>query len=84
MRSVIERLGTDAFARIKVGVGKDKSNVIGFVLGKFSPEARKIADLSVAEAVKAVAETIANGPERAMNAFNAFNAAAGVSADSAV
>ena len=77
VRNIIERLGTQDFVRLKLGVGKDKSNVIGFVLGKFSPDARKVMDLVVAEAVKAVAAVLADGPEGAMNAFNAYNAAVG-------
>ena len=72
VRNVIERLGTQDFTRLKIGVGKDKSNVVGFVLGKFSPEARKTMDVVVAEAAKAVAAILENGPDRAMNAFNAF------------
>ena len=74
VRNIIERLGTQDFARLKLGVGKDRSNVIGFVLGKFSPESRKVMDVVVAEAVKAVAKFVSNGPDAAMNAFNSFSA----------
>ena len=77
VRNIIERLGTQDFVRLKLGVGKDKSNVIGFVLGKFSPDARKVMDLVVAEAAKAVEAVLADGPDGAMNALNAYNAAAG-------
>ena len=76
VRSVIERLGTQDFARLKLGVGKDRSDVVGFVLGKFSPDARRIMDVAVAEAAKAVAVVIRDGPDRAMNAFNSFVASA--------
>jgi len=75
VRNIIERLGTQSFVRVKIGVGKDPLNVVGFVLGKFPPDARKVADLAVAEAAKAAAAVVGNGPERAMNAFNSFNAA---------
>ena len=51
IKSVIERLGTQAFTRLKLGVGKDRADVVGHVLGKFSPEMRKIMDLEVAAAV---------------------------------
>ena len=74
VRNIIERLGTQDFARLKLGVGKDKSDVIGFVLGKFSPESRKVMDLVVAEAAKAAAAVVSEGADRAMNAFNAFSA----------
>ena len=70
VRNIIERLGTQDFVRLKLGVGKDRSDVVGFVLGKFSPDARKVMDVVVAEAVKAVAAVVAHGADRAMNAFN--------------
>jgi len=75
VRNIIERLGTQSFTRLKLGVGKDRDNVIGHVLGKFSPEARKIVDLVVAESVKAVETILRDGPDAAMNSFNSFNAA---------
>ena len=74
IRNIIERLGTQAFTRIKLGVGKDKSNVVGHVLGKFDPETRKVMDSVVEAATKAVASVISEGPDRAMNAYNGFDA----------
>ena len=74
IRNIIERLGTPDFARLKLGVGKDKSNVIGHVLGKFDPQTRKTMDLVVAEAVKASEAILKDGPDRAMNAYNGWNA----------
>ena len=76
IRNIIERLGTQAFARLKIGVGKDRSNVIGHVLGKFDPETRKVIDVVVAEAVKAAAAVVSVGPDGAMNAYNGFDALA--------
>ena len=76
IRNIIERLGTQTFARLKVGVGKDKSNVIGHVLGKFDPATRKVMDAVVAEAVKAVAAVLRDGPDKAMNQYNGWSAPA--------
>lgn len=75
IRNIIERLGTQDFARLKLGVGKDKDDVIAHVLGKFDPTTRKTMDLVVAEAVKAAAAILRDGPDRAMNAYNGFDAA---------
>ena len=75
IRNVIERLGTPDFARLKLGVGKDRSDVVAHVLGKFDPISRKIMDREVAEAVKAVIAIVRDGPDRAMNLFNGFDAA---------
>jgi PTH1 family peptidyl-tRNA hydrolase len=77
IKSVIERLGTQAFTRLKLGVGKDRANVVGHVLGKFSPEMRKIMDLEVAASVKAAAVILRNGPDQAMNEFNGWSADGG-------
>ena len=77
IRNIIERLGTQDFARLKLGVGKDKSNVIAHVLGKFDPATRKMMDLVVAEAAKAAAAILRDGPDRAMNAYNGFDANGG-------
>ena len=75
IRNIIERLGTSDFARLKLGVGKDRSDVVAHVLGKFDPVSRKIMDREVAEAVKAVIAIVRDGPDRAMNLFNGFDAA---------
>jgi len=74
IRNIIERLGSPEFVRLKLGVGKDRSNVIGHVLGKFDPETRKTMDLVVAEAVKAVAAVLKAGPDAAMNTYNGWTA----------
>ena len=74
VRNIIERLGTPEFARLKLGVGKDKSDVIAHVLGKFDPTSRQTIDLVVAEAVKATEAILRNGPDRAMNAYNGWSA----------
>lgn len=74
VRNIIERLGSPGFVRVKIGVGKNRDNVVAHVLGKFDPKTRAIIDLSVAEAVKAVALVLTDGPDRAMNACNGFKA----------
>ena len=74
VRNIIERLGTNAFTRVKIGVGKDKSNVVAHVLGKFDPATRKTIDLVVAEAAKAVKTVVASGADRAMNLYNGYEA----------
>ena len=72
VRNVIERLGTPGFVRIKIGVGKEPGNVIGHVLGKFDPASRKTVDLAVAEAARAAAIVVRDGPDAAMNECNGW------------
>ena len=74
VRNIIERLGTPAFVRLKIGVGKDRENVVGHVLGRFDPATRKVMDVVVAEAAKAVEAIVREGPDRAMNAYNGWSA----------
>ena len=73
VRNIIERLGTSAFARVKIGVGKDRDDVVGHVLGKFDPATRHTMDYVVAAAADAVFAVLREGPERAMNAFNGWS-----------
>ena len=77
LRSVIERTGSQDFLRLRVGVGRDarnRANVVGHVLGKFSPDDRKVMDEVVVEAVKAVEAIELNGTEIAMNRYNGWTA----------
>ena len=74
LKSVIERLGSPDFVRLRIGVGRDKSDrseVIGHVLGKFDSETRSLMDAKVIPAaVKALEQILAEGPEAAMNVWN--------------
>lgn len=72
VRNIIERLGTPAFTRLKLGVGKDRGNVIGHVLGKFDPASRAVMDEEVAAAARAAADILCLGADRAMNAWNGW------------
>ena len=70
VRNIIARLGSGDFLRVKIGVGKDRADVVGHVLGKFDPETRKTMDSVVATAADAVEAILRDGPDRAMNDFN--------------
>ena len=74
VRNIIERLGTPNFTRLKIGVGKDRANVIAHVLGKFDPETRDVMDRAVAAAAEAAIAIVRDGPARAMNLYNGFDA----------
>jgi len=75
LKSVIERLGTPDFIRVRVGVGRDdhdRARVISHVLGKFDPATRKIMDQCVAAAAQAVMSVFADGLQVAMNTWNGW------------
>lgn len=72
LASVIEALGTDAFARVRLGVGRDDAGggLVDYVLGSFDAarlvRARKMIE-TAADAVQCLSET---GVAVAMNRFN--------------
>ena len=77
LKSVIERLGSPAFVRVRVGVGRDaadRTKVVSHVLGKFDPASRAVMDEVVPAAVSAVMQILSEGPQAAMNAWNGWTA----------
>ena len=77
LKSIIERVGTPAFTRLRVGVGRDardRSQVIGHVLGKFDSDTRTVMDKVVPAAVQAAAAIVSSTPQAAMNAWNGWTA----------
>ena len=61
MRSIIERTGTDRFPRVRVGIGRPRTDAARHVLERFAPAEREEIDISVAEAAEAVADWLATG-----------------------
>ncbi len=72
LKNIIAHLGTDGFARVKVGVGaKPKGwDLADWVLGHFSDEDEKIMQESRENAALAVVDIMQEGCEKAMNHFN--------------
>ena len=73
LKSIIQHLGTDAFPRVKIGVGGKPHpdyDMADWVLGKFPPEDKKIIDEMVQKAARAAAYYIEEGPDKAMGRFN--------------
>ena len=73
LKSIIQHLGTDAFPRIKIGVGGKPHpdyDMADWVLGKFPPEDKKVIDEMVQKAAQAAAYYIEEGPDKAMGKFN--------------
>ena len=72
LKSLIERLGTEAFHRLRIGVGKGESNddLTDHVLGRFRPEEKDEVAAVVERAQAAALCWAAAGVERAMAEFN--------------
>lgn len=72
LRDIIEALGTDQFARLRVGIGRD-GEMVDHVLSTFSRAEETLAEEAIATAADAVERWLAEGTEAAMNAFNGLD-----------
>lgn len=72
MKSIVNLLGTEEFARIRVGIGAliDKRLMINYVIGKVPDEELEILSKGTTIAKEAVIEIVKNGIDSAMNKFN--------------
>jgi len=71
LKSIVECLGTESFARLRIGVGRgDRADPVGHVLGRFDADERPFIEATVARAADATRRWIEQGVEAAMNAFN--------------
>ncbi len=73
LKNIIQHLGTDAFPRVKIGVGQKPHpdyDMADWVLSKFTGEDKKVIAQAVERAADAVACYIQEGPDRAMGKFN--------------
>ena len=74
VRSVIERLGTQDFARLRVGVGRPPRGKGGHLLSKARRVGRKRFSETVELAAEALEMIVQEGFEAAMNRYNALPA----------
>ncbi|MDO4623497.1 MAG: aminoacyl-tRNA hydrolase [Eubacteriales bacterium] len=72
MKNIIQHIGTDAFARIRVGIGAkpEKWDLADYVLAPFGKEERVLADQGISSAADAVEMILAGEIDGAMNRFN--------------
>lgn len=72
LKSIIARLGTEGFMRVKMGVGEKPKgwDLADYVLGHFSKEERKEMDEAALRAVEAVQMMVSGDADAAMNHFN--------------
>jgi PTH1 family peptidyl-tRNA hydrolase len=72
LKSLSAALGTDAFARLRFGIGSppDGSDWIGHVLGPFSTDEEELLEPSIRRAADAVLEWAEKGADAVMNRYN--------------
>jgi len=72
LKSIIQSLATQAFPRMRVGVGRgDNRRLADHVLGRFEADERDTVSAAVLRAADATEVFLSDGIERVMNAFNA-------------
>lgn len=73
LKDIIQRLGTQEFSRLRVGVGKPPEgwDVSNYVLGKFRPEEDSQVQQAIKRAADGAEHWIAQGTQEAMNRYNA-------------
>ncbi len=72
MESIIAALGTNDFARLRIGIGRpDSREDVNHVLGNFSGDETRMLDETLARAREALETWLREGIVKAMNEFNA-------------
>lgn len=72
IESLLEHLGTDAFARVRIGVGRPPAfmETADYVLGRFSAQEEPLMKEAIGRAVSAVEAILKDGLARAATEFN--------------
>jgi len=72
LRSIIERLGTSEFARLRIGVGRGdpRRDLADHVLARFDADEQGEVDSAIGRAADAVEMFVTDGIEKVMNQIN--------------
>ncbi len=72
MKSIIEHLGTQAFPRVRIGVGEKPPgwDLARYVLARFTEEEMPVITQAIEAAAKASAAIVSEGMDKAMNLYN--------------
>lgn len=81
LKSIIERLGSREFYRIRIGIGRPSGDPVAYVLGKFAPDDRPLIEDSLQNAGEAIVALIEEGFSKAATNFNKRTSSADNSAD---
>ena len=70
LQDIIDRLGDDAWCRLRVGIGEPIGDPTTYVLGRFTEDEKAIMNAARERAADAVECWVEHGPELAMTRFN--------------
>ena len=76
LKSIVAELGTQDFARLRVGIGEPQRDAKDYVLSKFATAEKKTVDEVLTAAAGAVEEWARLGVDRAANRWNAWTPSA--------
>jgi PTH1 family peptidyl-tRNA hydrolase len=83
LRSIIDELGTEKYARLRVGIGEPGRGAIDHVLSRFAADERTRLPILLDAAADAVEAWAREGTSKAANRFNAFDMQSPAAADDA-
>lgn len=71
IKSIINELNSDNFARLKVGIANNKNyDIKDYVLGRFTEEEDKLIKVAVSLSKEIISYFLKNGIEKSMNKYN--------------
>ncbi len=72
LRSVAEQIGTERFARLRVGIGRGdgRRDLADHVLARFDTDEQPVMEAAILRAADAVRLFVIDGLDRVMNAYN--------------
>lgn len=70
LQDIVDRLGTDAWCRLRIGIGEPVGTPTDYVLGRFDPEAQAMMQQARHHAADAVECWVQHGPDLTMTRFN--------------
>lgn len=70
LEDVITRIGSDAFCRMRIGIGQPRGSQVDYVLSRFGDEDEQILKDAIPRAANAAEHWLKCGPAAAMNEFN--------------
>jgi PTH1 family peptidyl-tRNA hydrolase len=72
LRSIIGEMGTESFARLRVGIGAPKGGAVSHVLGDFEHAEQQHLELILDAAADAVELWVRSGPDATANEWNGW------------
>lgn len=70
LADLVEKLGTNAFPRLRIGIGGHRGGMVSHVLGNFGADEKDVIEDAVVRAADAVECWISDGMDACMNRFN--------------